>query len=57
MVDDLFFKFPTLKDGSRVVEEALCELMTRYRNGETLAPEAIDWMDSANTWLSSSDNH
>lgn len=45
------FTFPTLKDGRIAVETKFCELVNRYRNGEQLDPEAIDWMDTANTWL------
>jgi hypothetical protein len=45
------YTFPTLRDGSHEVEELFCNLVNKYRNGETLPPEAIDWMDTANTWL------
>ena len=45
------FNFPTMNDGRVVVEEAYCDLVNAYRNGEALKPEMIDWMDSANTWL------
>lgn len=45
------FKFPTLRDGRIAVETKFCELVNQYRRGEDLVPEAIDWMDSANTWL------
>ena len=47
------YSFPTLKDGRIPVEQAYCNLINAYRNGEKLEPEALDWMDSANTWLSS----
>lgn len=50
------FIFPTLKDGRSAVELKFCELINLYRNGEKLEPEAIDWMDTANNWLSSSDS-
>lgn len=45
------YNFPTLADGRIVVEEAYCHLVNAYRNGEKLEPEALDWMDTANTWL------
>lgn len=48
------YSFPTLNDGRIAVEHAYCELVNRYRNGETLEPEALDWMDTANTWLMTS---
>lgn len=45
-------KFPELLNDSRVVvEELYCELLNRYRSGEGLDPEELDWMDSANSWL------
>ena len=46
------YSFPTLGDGKVVIESKYCELLNKYRAGEYLNPEAIDWMDSANTWLS-----
>lgn len=49
------FTFPTLKDGRPAVELKFCELVNSYRNGEKLEPEAIDWMDSANNWLSATE--
>lgn len=55
---NLVFKFPTFEDNKRIeVERKYCELLTDYRNGIRLAPEAIDWMDSANNWLMSSESH
>lgn len=45
------FDFPTLRDGRIAVEAKFCELLNLYRRGEDLEPEAIDWMDTANTWL------
>jgi len=45
------YTFPTMNDGRIVVEEAYCNLINAYRNGDTLKPEMLDWMDSANTWL------
>lgn len=49
------YKFPTMNDGAKAVEYKYCELLNKYRDGTTLPPEALDWMDSANTWLLSSD--
>lgn len=51
MIDVEMHKFPTLADGRVAVEEAYCELVNAYRNGETLDHETIDWMDTANNWL------
>ena len=45
------FVFPTLNDGRIAIETTYCELVNKYRNGEKLQPEAIDWMDHANTIL------
>lgn len=45
------YNFPTLADGRIAVEEKYCELVNKYRNGESLKPEALDWMDAANNWL------
>lgn len=54
----MFFNFPTFKENYRIeVERKYCELVRDYRNGIRLAPEAIDWMDSANNWLMSSESH
>lgn len=53
MIDVEVHTFPTLKDGRIAVEEKYCELVNKYRNGESMNPETIDWMDSANTWLMS----
>lgn len=50
-MDIVVYNFPTLKDGRIPVEEAYCTLINAYRSGEKLEPEALDWMDSANTWL------
>jgi hypothetical protein len=50
------FCFPTEKDGRHAIEVKYCELLNEYRNGAKLAPEIIDWMDSANNWLMVSDS-
>lgn len=53
MVDVNVYIFPTLRsDGRTAVEQKYCELLNKYRNGEALDPEVLDWMDSANNWLS-----
>lgn len=44
------FSFPT-QDHPREVELKFCELINRYRGGEKLEPEVLDWMDTANNWL------
>ena len=53
-MDIQLFSFPTLRDGQHAVEEHYCLLVNKYRNGETLNTEELDWMDSANTWLMTS---
>ena len=50
MVDVCMHKFPTMTN-PRDVELKYCELLNAQRSGESLPVEAIDWMDSANTWL------
>lgn len=51
---DLYI-FPTLDDGYAAVEHVYCDLLNLKRNGATLDPEVIDWLDSANTWLQTED--
>lgn len=51
------YTFPPLSGDLVSVENTFCELYNKYRNGEALAPEAIDWMDSANIVLMTSDDH
>ncbi len=51
-MDIKVYNFPTLSDGRIAVEEKYCELLNVYRSGEVLQPEALDWMDTANNWLS-----
>jgi len=50
-MDIQVFSFPTIDDGVTAVEEVYCDLVNKYRNGDTLMLEELDWMDSANTWL------
>ena len=49
-MDIQVFSLPTFTD-DKLVEEVYCEFLNKYRNGETLNLEELDWMDSANTWL------
>ena len=52
MTEVLLFKFPALNDGSRTeIERRYCELINDKRNGVSLDPEVLDWMDSANNFL------
>ena len=53
-MDIQIFSFPTQNDGRYAVEEHYCQLVNKYRNGETLDVEELDWMDTANTWLMTS---
>lgn len=50
-MDIQVFSFPTLQDGIHAVEETYCDLVNKYRNGEVLDAEELDWMDSANVQL------
>ena len=47
------YNLPTPDDGVVKVERLFCEIIKKYRDGEKLEPEVIDWMDNANTWLQS----
>lgn len=44
-------KFPTITDGIHKVEEFYCELINKYRSGEELDLETLDWLDQANVLL------
>jgi hypothetical protein len=46
-MDIQVFSFPILSDGVTAVEEAYCGLLNKYRQGEVLDTEELDWMDSA----------
>lgn len=52
-MDVKLYNFPTLADGRIAVETQYCDFLTRYRAGESLDPEILDWMDTANNWLTS----
>ena len=43
------YSFPTMEN-PKAVEVTYCELLNAQRRGETIPVEAVDWMDSANTW-------
>jgi hypothetical protein len=44
----LVYRLATLDDGLDRVERLAYELDSRYRRGETLADEELDWLDWAN---------
>jgi hypothetical protein len=44
------YSFPTMEN-PKAVEVTYCKLLNAQRRGETIPVEAVDWMDSANTWL------
>jgi hypothetical protein len=44
------YSFPTMEN-PKAVEVTFCELLNAKRRGESLPVEALDWMDTANTWL------
>jgi hypothetical protein len=50
IMDIKVFSFPTMENPT-LVERTYCEILNAQRNGEQLADEVIDWMESANTWL------
>lgn len=50
-MDIYVYNLPTLKDGAEIIEKKVCEFMNLYRSGEKLAPEIMDWLDTANNWL------
>lgn len=49
-MDIQVFSFPTFTN-DKDVEKVYCQFLNKYRNGEALNKEELDWMDSANTWL------
>lgn len=50
------FSFPKLDGDRETVEQEYCKLAIKYRNGENLKPEVLDWMDAANNWLITSED-
>ena len=49
-MDYAVYRFPTIKDGVKAVEQKLCELLVKYRDDNTsLDPIELDYMDWANT--------
>jgi len=54
-MDVATYTLPTMANGAAAVELKYCEIYSKYRNGEPLDPEVLDWMDTANTWLMSSE--
>lgn len=44
------FTFPTMEN-PKDVEVTYCKLLNAQRRGESIPVEALDWMDTANTWL------
>jgi hypothetical protein len=45
------YSLPTYRHGSAAVKRVRDELMRRYRNGERLDPEELDWLDWAEVSL------
>jgi hypothetical protein len=57
MTEILVFKFPDFTGENRtLIERHYCELINEYRNGSPLDPEVLDWMDSANSFLITSES-
>lgn len=50
-MDIRVFDLPTINDAPENIERRICELNTKYRNGEQLDEIELDWLDTANTWL------
>ncbi len=44
------FTLPVFQNTTEV-EKKYCELLSAKRSGEVLPEEILDWMDTANTWL------
>jgi len=55
-MDYAMYKFPTQEDGVQLVEQKLCELMSKYRNHENLDPIELDYMDWANSVMLTSES-
>jgi len=55
-MDFRIFSLPTEDDDRNLIESRWCELNTRRRNGEKLDEVEINWMDTANNWLSVSES-
>lgn len=53
MSDIRLYNLPVIEDGVPEVEKVLCELLSKYRKGEHLDPEMLDWMDYANNKIQS----
>lgn len=52
-MDYRIFELPTANSNISDIESHWCELNTKRRNGEKLDEVEMNWMDTANTWLSS----
>lgn len=50
-MDIRVFDLPTINDDLRVIENRYNELDFKYRCGDSLDDVEIDWMNTANTWL------
>ena len=50
-MDRKVYEFPTQSDSRINIELTYCNLLNKYRYGDKLDPEELDWMDTANTWL------
>jgi len=50
------FDLPTPNDDTNIIERRWCELNTKFRNGDELDEVEINWMDSANNWLTTTRN-
>lgn len=55
-MDIRVFDLPTAKDDIATIEKLFCELNRKYRNGEELDEVEFNWMDTANTWLLTSES-
>ena len=54
-MDIQIYDLPTVDAGTDILEKKYCEVLNRYRRGEKLAIEVVDWLDYANNILITSE--
>ena len=55
LLDVNLFKLPVIEENSNETEKAFCEILKKYRSGEPLEPEVLDWFDAANAYFITSE--
>ena len=53
-MDIMVFDLPTINADRNVIEERICEIGARIRDGQRVDTVELDWFDTANTWLMTS---